>query len=89
MLIQIIAWYMFLFTDGANKYVISWTVKFVIYSQMIPELGFSSKNSFTKSTHVKHLVTFQMCLEIELVSKELNHLAAILHVYAGDLNFMK
>ena len=26
---------------------------------------------------------------VELVSKELNHLAAILHVYAGDLNFMK
>ena len=26
---------------------------------------------------------------LELVSKELNHLAAILHVYAGDLNFMK
>ena len=24
-----------------------------------------------------------------LVSKELNHLAAILHVYAGGLNFMK
>ena len=28
-------------------------------------------------------------LTIELVSKELNHLAAILHVYAGGLNFMK
>ena len=28
-------------------------------------------------------------LEVELVSKELNHLAAILHVYAGGLNFMK
>ena len=27
--------------------------------------------------------------KIELVSKELNHLAAILHVYAGGLNFMK
>ena len=26
---------------------------------------------------------------IELVSKELNHLAAILHVYAGSLIFMK
>ena len=26
---------------------------------------------------------------IELVSKELNHLAAILHVYAGGLIFMK
>ena len=25
---------------------------------------------------------------LELVSKELNHLAAILHVYSGDLNFM-
>ena len=26
---------------------------------------------------------------LELVSKELNHLAAILHVYAGGLHFMK
>ena len=26
---------------------------------------------------------------VELVSKELNHLAAILHVYARGLNFMK
>ena len=26
---------------------------------------------------------------LELVPKELNHLAAILHVYAGGLNFMK
>ena len=26
---------------------------------------------------------------LELVSKELNHLAAILHVYAGGLNFRK
>ena len=28
-------------------------------------------------------------LALELVSKELNHLATILHVYAGGLNFMK
>ena len=27
--------------------------------------------------------------KLELVSKELIHLAAILHVYAGGLNFMK
>ena len=27
--------------------------------------------------------------KVELVSKELNHLAATLHVYAGGLNFMK
>ena len=28
-------------------------------------------------------------VSVELVSKELNHLAAILHVYARGLNFMK
>ena len=28
-------------------------------------------------------------LRLELVSEELNNLAAILHVYAGGLNFMK
>ena len=27
-------------------------------------------------------------VSLELVSKDLNHLAAILHVYAGGLNFM-
>ena len=27
--------------------------------------------------------------KLELVSKELNHLGAILHVYAGGLNFVK
>ena len=33
--------------------------------------------------------TFENVRSLELVSKELNHLAAILHVYAGGLNFMK
>ena len=28
-------------------------------------------------------------VQIELVSKELDYLAAIFHVYAGGLNFMK
>jgi hypothetical protein len=35
------------------------------------------------------VASFQNEGDIELVSKELNHLAAILHVYAGGLNFMK
>ena len=35
-----------------------------------------------------HVVGFQVD-NLELVSKELNHLAAILHVYAEGLNFMK
>ena len=39
---------------------------------------FQSFASFGKDRH-----------KVELVSKELNHLAAILHVYAGGLNFMK
>ena len=30
----------------------------------------------------------QLTEKVELVSKELNHLSAILHVYAGGLNFM-
>ena len=42
--------------------------------------------------HVKATSIF-FCYEnvgsLELVSKELNHLAAILHVYAGGLMFMK
>ena len=35
------------------------------------------------------LPALEISFSLELVSKELNHLAAILHVYAGDLNFMK
>ena len=31
----------------------------------------------------------QNLLDLELVGKELNHLTAILHVYAGSLIFMK
>ena len=40
--------------------------------------------------HVGLTRQFQtLLLQLELVSKELNHFAAILHVYAGGLNFMK
>ena len=35
------------------------------------------------------LVAIIFTVSVELVSKELNYLAAILHVYAGGLNFMK
>ena len=38
----------------------------------------------SRSTKLKILASV-----VELVSKELNHLAAILHVYARGLNFMK
>ena len=31
----------------------------------------------------------QEAYNVELLSKELNYLVAILHVYAGGLNFMK
>ena len=39
--------------------------------------------------NVLSVVTVKSDSKVELVSKELNHLAAILHVYAGGLNFMK
>ena len=40
---------------------------------------------------LRHIInsSFKIDFNLELVSKELNHLAAILHVYAGGLNFMK
>ena len=36
-------------------------------------------------------IFFEVAIEfsLDLVSKEFNHLAAILHVYVGGLNFMK
>ena len=54
-----------------------------------------NSNSMMSANSEKEGLGAQMVLEqnlgntLELVSKELNHLAAILHVYAGSLNFMK
>ena len=46
------------------------------------------KNKIGKLTQQR--LMYQLVSNIlELVSKELNHLAAILHVYAGSLIFMK
>jgi hypothetical protein len=39
-------------------------------------------------SEVSNIISISM-YNLEFVSKELNHLAAILHVYAGGLNFMK
>ena len=40
-------------------------------------------------SRIKNSIRKLFVENLELVSKELNHLAAILHVYAGGLNFMK
>ena len=47
--------------------------------------------SVTQFNYCKWMIWFfsNFWFFVELVSKELNHLAAILHVYAGGLNFMK
>ena len=51
---------------------------------------------FSCTIWLKNFDIYKSCLYdviqkhvLELVSKELNHLAAILHVYAGGLIFMK
>ena len=44
---------------------------------------------FTPVKHHPHVSYVRKASKVELVSKELNHLAAILHVYARDLIFMK
>ena len=44
---------------------------------------------WARETHLNSLKFVMQQLSVELVSKELNHLAAILYVYAGGLNFMK
>ena len=51
----------------------------------------SLSGSKTNAIQILYLWSFKpkFVLNVELVSKELNHLAAILHVYAGGLNFMK
>ena len=47
------------------------------------------RNSIVVSILLYYSLTHTLLFRLELVSKELNHLAAILHVYAGGLNFMK
>ena len=43
----------------------------------------------TANTNMNVAYNMMRDQQVELVSKELNHLAAILHDYAGGLNFMK
>ena len=53
----------------------SYATKSVIYTKYFKNLTYALAN--------------EIGFGVELVFKELNHLAAILHVYAGGLNFMK
>ena len=52
------------------------------------DIIFQPVNDLNEFTSGLSLVTVND-LEVELVSKELNHLAAILHVYARGLIFLK
>ena len=46
------------------------------------------KGTYQNLSNIEVSLQRNYALAIELVSKELNHLAAILHVYAGGLNFI-
>ena len=52
------------------------------FDQMFNGLGLGSYVSSKETAG-------SLATQVELVSKELHHLAAILHVYAGGLNFIK
>ena len=59
----------------------------------MPTLDFASRYDFKSkidvlTTKTKNII-HQIYILTQKVSKELNHLAAILHVYAGGVNFMK
>ena len=68
----------------------SWWKLLQFHTQLSAQLASSKLDS--KQSNWK-LFTYSIFISkagfLELVSKELNHLAAILHVYAGGLNFMK
>ena len=66
----------------SNKLVLYTTKRFIVRG-----FEYSILNYHIRITVVDYTVLIGT--PVELVSKELNHLAAILHVYAGDLNFMK
>ena len=46
------------------------------------------RKTFFKISMIDYIVILSNLIALELVSKELNHLAAILHVYARGLNFI-
>ena len=64
-------------------------------TQDIPAINLEHWNchSFSRFLYsnqkIKNKFDARMVWAVELVSKELNHLGAILHVYAGGLIFMK
>ena len=66
----------------------------IVFDKKILPTCFSPKEIKTISQPKMLLYNIMYFLQkddimLELVSMELNHLAAILHVYAGGLNFMK
>jgi hypothetical protein len=60
------------------------TVEFFILKVINSKQDLENEKHFMKSFFMNLVERI-----LELVSKELNHLAAILHVYAVGLNFMK
>ena len=62
----------------------------VLYEPLYQGMSKSADNVPTNSIQTIYVRIFiDLACALELVSKELNHLAAILHVFAGGLNFMK
>ena len=57
--------------------------------RILKNSGAVCKISFGKIEKALKQTALKLAIKLELVSKELNHLAAIMHVYAGGLNFMK
>ena len=53
------------------------------------QIRFSVKTVLGNVCHSFPNISLFLGKEVELVSKELNHLMAILHVYAVSLKFMK
>ena len=69
------------------------TVQPIILENVIMKIMWKLSNENKKLWQGKYDFSFFLWVQnrvgLELVSKELNHLAAILHVYAGGFNFMK
>ena len=59
------------------------------FSYIFFQIFYQSSEIFKRKNDMENQNFATFGLLLELVSKELNHLAAILHVYAGGLNFMK
>ena len=81
-------YFLFLFHPQKNVCTLNFLIIRLLIAKYWVEKIYFFKTLFCLLNYV-YCFSIRDGARLELVSKELNHLAVILHVYAGGLNFMK